>query len=200
MQYPGPLQVAYIWGGLQWIWVQNPLCQLLVLLLYCDHPWSTLGTFCLNKLWRTPLWQVNAFACGCKNIKFNALQPLIMAGYISFSYAVGMLIPTDVLVFSSRTAALWCSLISQSCSCFIGLFLMHCNLGFFIELKFIDIWSLISLLSYKIWGMSACNNSIDALRFVWVRCLNGSCRTVFSLWFPRKYWLYGKVCFFIFLK
>lgn len=119
-------------------------------------------------------------------IKFNALQPLIMAGYISFSYTVGMQIPTDVLVFSSCRAALWCSLISQSCSCFIGLFLMHCHLGF-IEFKFIDIWSLISLLSYKIWGMSACSNGIDALRFVWVRCLNGSCRTLFPPWFPRKY-------------
>lgn len=49
------------------------------------------------------------------------------------------------------------------------------NLGF-IEFKVTDSWLLVSLLSYKIWSTSLCSKNVDALRFVWLRCPNTSCR------------------------
>lgn len=68
----------------------------------------------------------------------------------------------------------------------------------FREFKVIGIWSLILLLSYKIWSMRACSKSVDALRFVWLRCPNNSCRPLhFHCGSLRNNCLHGKayVCF-----
>lgn len=58
---------------------------------------------------------------------------------------------------------------------FASIYYSVSNLGF-IEFKVTGTWLLISLLSYKIWSTSVCNKSVDAVRFVWLRCPNTSCR------------------------
>lgn len=96
----------------------------------------------------------------------------------------------------------WCSVLSQLGSELVSnplwkyLLANKHNLGF-IEFKVIDIWSLISLLSYKVWSMSACIKSVGALRFVVEVPKYLMQTTSFSLWFPKKYCLHGKayVCF-----